>query len=796
MNWVVTLMANLTLWLFVIIVVESSSKELGDDPSGAEKFFASAKTWISNNFTWFYTITQNVWIFVVIYVFSRKKYANVKLGRSDDAPEYTDLVWFVLIFTTGLGTGIFYFGVSEPMSYYRGDSGILGTATNYLAKIPFVNDDQRASMAMFMTFFHWGLHGWAPYLVVGLTAGVVSYRLGRPLTLRSALYPIFGDYINGFVGDFIDAMSIATTTFGLSTSLGLGAKSINATVHRMNNRIPNGSEDVVAFIIWGITFLTTLGVISGIDRGIVFFALLAFTVLTALALILFMTDNTWYMLNSFTQLLGTYMHYFILAGFDNDALSQLNLEFQDGEKHILGHTGVKDRVETLLGTSMADPVEYYQSSPSWFMDGWTVFYWAWWITWAPFVGLFMAKVSRGRTMRSVIVVGMFGPILAGFFVLSIFGSLGIRMQRIAELSLHQAPDWEKGVVNCAGLGYLNGEPVGTQAKALAQQAGVYALACRSSTDRILDILEPYGSLTPLLQTLVLLGVILFFVTSADAGAYTDDLISAGGIHNPPLLQRIWWTVIQGATAQALVTSSKNGLSTIQSISICAALPYTFALNAMCVALFRALDETIGDPKHRSMRKGFSTSIVDIFDNFNTADGLPEGKVMPTKDRLLLLVKVVLHPGHAMLTAALELLSPLKLTVLSTVYAIVYYTWIVLLCVSTVDPDISSVAWLMYLAFVTTTAAVRYNLRAKWRIMGNLFEDFSVSLLLYPFVLAQMKLEVESHKGRAPVREPDVSVRMEASVRRRRENSVRGQNANMTKPESANTNEAQNVANMA
>lgn len=794
MNWVVALLANLTLWTFVIIVAVSSAKVEADEMSGATKFFSNSTTWIANNFTWFYTLTQNVWVWIVMYVLFRKKYANIRLGRSDDAPVYSDLVWFVLIFTTGLGTGIFYFGVSEPMSYYRGDSGVLGAATNYLAKIPFINDDQRATMAMFMTFFHWGLHGWAPYIIVGLTTGVVCYRLGRPLTLRSAFYPIFGDYINGFVGDVIDAMSIATTTFGLSTSLGLGAKSINATVHRLNSSIPDDSEDIVAFIIWGITALTTIAVITGLNRGIVAFALLAFTVLAALVIILFTIDNTWYMANSFTQYLGAYIQYFILVGFDNDAMPQLNLEFQDGEKFIWGHTGMKDRVEAVLGTSMADPVEYYHSSPSWFMDGWTVFYWAWWITWAPFVGLFMAKISRGRTIRSVILVGMFAPMFTGFFVLSIFGSLGIRMQRIAELSLHQAPDWQKGVVNCAGLGYLYGEPVGSQAKALAEQAGVYALACRKSTEKILDILEPYGSLTRFLQTLVLLGVILFFVTSADAGAYTDDMISAGGIENPPVLQRIWWTVIQGATAQALVSSSKSGLSAIQSVSICAALPYTFALNGMCVALFRAMDEANGDPKHLSMRKGFSTSIVDIFDNFNGPDGLPEGKVMPTKARLLLLIKVALNPAHAMVTAALELFSPIQLTLLSSAYLIVYYAWIVLLCTSKVDAGTYSVAWLMYLVFVGMTTTVRYNLRNKWRIIGNLFDDFFVSLLLYPFALAQMKLEVESHKGRAPVRTPDASVRMELSVRRR-DHSVRGQHANVFAP-GANAEEQKRIANIA
>ncbi|ABO94843.1 BCCT family transporter: glycine betaine/carnitine/choline, partial [Ostreococcus lucimarinus CCE9901] len=508
-------MATTTLWGFTIGVL---SRE-----EAAEEFFGKATLWISNNFTWFYTLTQNAWIFVVIFVLFRKRYANIKLGQPDDRPDYSDLVWFTLIFTTGLGTGIFYFGVSEPMYYYRDDSKLLGTATNYIAKIPFMNDDQRANMAMFVTFLHWGLHGWATYILVALTLGVVHYRLGRPLTLRSAFYPIVGDYVNGLFGDLIDSMSIACTTFGLCTSLGLGASSINTILHRMSASIPDDDDNTKSAIIWGITALTTGALVSGLHRGVITFAIVAFSILLALIMILFMLDNTWYLANSFTQQIGTYLQYVILGGFDNDAIAQLNID-----------------------------------SPTSFMDTWTVFYWAWWITWAPFVGMFYAKISRGRTIRSLILVGMFAPMFLGFFAISVLGSLGIRMQRIAELALGAAPDWQKGVVNCGALGYLENTP-------------------------------PYKNLTTLLQTLVLLGVILFFVTSADAGAFVDDKIAANGMENPPVLQKVWWSITQGATAQALLSSTKNGLSTLQSVSICAALPYTFALNYMCVALFRAMD---------------------------------------------------------------------------------------------------------------------------------------------------------------------------------------------------------------
>jgi choline-glycine betaine transporter len=677
-----------------------------------------------------------------------ERYANIKLGQPDDRPDYSDLVWFTLIFTTGLGTGIFYFGVSEPMYYYRDDSKLLGTATNYLAKIPFMNDDQRANMAMFVTFLHWGLHGWATYILVALTLGVVHYRLGRPLTLRSAFYPIVGDYVNGLFGDLIDSMSIACTTFGLCTSLGLGASSINTILHRMSASIPDDDDNTKSAIIWGITALTTGALVSGLHRGVITFAIVAFSILLALIMILFMLDNTWYLANSFTQQIGTYLQYVILGGFDNDAIAQLNIEFTQNDTHLWGAQGIKQLVETALNKTLADPTTYYSSSPTSFMDTWTVFYWAWWITWAPFVGMFYAKISRGRTIRSLILVGMFAPMFLGFFAISVLGSLGIRMQRIAELALGAAPDWQKGVVNCGALGYLENTPVSADAKKLASELGVYALACRKSTDRILDILEPYKNLTTLLQTLVLLGVILFFVTSADAGAFVDDKIAANGMENPPVLQKVWWSITQGATAQALLSSTKNGLSTLQSVSICAALPYTFALNYMCVALFRAMDETNEDPTYMKMRKGFSTSIVDVFENFHKADGTMATKQASTKDRLLLLLRTILNPRRSLTTAGLELFKPLRLSVLSFGYGLVYLLWILLLALSPLDKGTHTLAWLMYLIFTSITAAVRYNLRKKWYIIGNLMDDFFVCFFFYPFALAQMQLEVESHTGRA------------------------------------------------
>ena len=740
-NWVVAFLATSILWGFTVAVLTDEEK--------VHKTFSRATSWIARNFTWFYTLTQNAWVFVVFYILFRPKYANLKLGREDDTPDYSDIVWFILMFTTGLGTGIFYYGVSEPMYYYRGDSGLLGDGTNYLAKIPFLNDDQRANMAMFVTFLHWGVHGWVTYTVVALVLSVVCYRLGRPMTIRSAFYPIVGDFVNGAFGDLIDGLSIACTTFGLCTSLGLGASSINATLHRMHGGIPNNSLSVESLIVWCITALTTGALVSGLSRGMIIVALFAFTVLIFFIVLLFMLDNTWYLANSYTQQLGTYLQYFIIAGFDNDALPQLNYEFQSSPTLLWGDTHTREQIEAALGQTLADPTTYYESSPSWFMDSWTIFYWAWWITWAPFVGMFTAKISRGRTVRSVILVGLIAPMLLCFFALSVLGSLGIRMQRFSELALHAKPDWKKGVVNCGELGYDGGVPASELAKKLADDVGIYALSCRASTERILDVLEPYKNMTPFLQILTLVGIVSFFVTSADAGAFVDDMIAANGMEDPPPLQKVWWAVTQGVTAQALLSASQNGLSTIQSVSICAALPYTVALCYMCYGLFRAMDESIGDAKYQKMRKSFSTSVVDVFENFHSSpDGTTETKLMPTKDRLRLLALATILPHKTLITAALELFPPLQLSLVSYGYLTVHFLWILLLCLSPLKKGTSTIAWLMYLFFSCITTSVRYNLRVKWRIMGNLMDDAFVSFFFYPFALVQMRLEVESHRGRA------------------------------------------------
>ena len=219
------MLASLVLWGFVAAVL------IDDENHTNPKLpteFSRWRRWITVNFSWMYILTQDVWfIFVLWLLFT--KYANIKLGRDDDKPEFSDFAWFSMLFSCGIGVGFYYYGVSEPISHYRGSAN--------LQSIPVTNDDQKAQQAIFQTLFHWGLHGWIPYIVVALTLGVTCHRQGLPMTMRNAFHPLIGDHTRGFAGDLIDALSISCTTFGVCTSLGLGVSQINSVLARLDGSV-------------------------------------------------------------------------------------------------------------------------------------------------------------------------------------------------------------------------------------------------------------------------------------------------------------------------------------------------------------------------------------------------------------------------------------------------------------------------------------------------------------------------------------------------------------------------------
>mmetsp|Transcript_19244 Transcript_19244/g.26631 ORF Transcript_19244/g.26631 Transcript_19244/m.26631 type:complete len:801 (-) Transcript_19244:111-2513(-) len=736
-NWVVSLIATIFLWGFVIYSFE--------DEEGSQDNFGTWQSWITQNFTWFYIGTQDVWaLFLFWLMFS--KYAKLKLGKDHEKPEFNDITWFAMLFACGIGVGLFYYGVGEPMYYYRQDAP---KNWNSVTKLWFQNDDQRAQMAMFITFFHWGLHAWVVYIVVALLLAFVCYRWDMPMTIRSAFYPLVGDIIYGTFGDLVDSLSIACTTFGVCTSLGLGVQSINTGLHRLNTDIPY-NEDWQVGIIWVITAIATISVITGLKVGIRLLSLVTFFIGVFLMLALLFLDNTWYLLNTFVQSTGVYIQYVWQIGFDCEAYQQLSYEFQGSEKtNQLWGSGTEklyDRVLSLntpglendLNFTWSSATQVYEQTPKEWMDWWTIFYWGWWISWAPFVGMFVAKISRGRTIRQVIVGSFLAPTTFSFLWMTIFGGLGIKMERVAELTLGVTPDVMRGTVNCTDMGYVGGVPTSPQAIALSN-IGYYAAACRNNNDLIYDIMEPYGAkMGTFLQVLVVIGVILYFITSSDSGSYVDDTLASGGFENPPILQKVYWAFTEGACATALIVAGGDeALASLQAASICAGFPYTLAICFMCTSLYRAILMDTKDPS--IMSKGtFCTGLFDFCEGFMPLKTHDKGPSV--SNRALSLAISIVCPSLPVYKMSLVLFSPAQALFHAIGSAVAFYAWIILLFCELDTVNCAYIGWVCYIFFVFWVTYVRIEVREQYNIYGNALEDFFGTMTMYPWICSQMELQ--------------------------------------------------------
>eukprot|EP00795_Rhopilema_esculentum_P014324 gene14324-5364_t len=534
-------------------------------------------------------------------------------------------------------------------------------------------DNQRAQDAINLTFFHWGIHGWIVYVVIGLLLSFLSYRKNLPMTMRSCFYPLLGDRVFGVLGDIIDILSVVATMFGVCTSLGLGAIQLNSGFRRVNSKISISTDNQI-ITIWGITALATASVISGIKVGIRRLSEICFGLGMIILFIVFFHENTWYLLNLYVQSIGYYLQWVIQLGFHTDAFAQLD--------------NAPDNLE----------------APKW-IDGWTIFYWGWWIAWSPFVGMFIAKISRGRTIKDFITYTLTIPILYTFLWLTVFGGAGIKMERDAEN---------------AGLNCTN--PVSASGK-------LFRLSCRTKEDMWFDLMQKYGDLGTFLSVLSLMGIILYFVTSSDSGSLVIDCLSANGNKDPPIIQRIFWALTEGACATALLKSGgPNALTALQTASIASGLPYTVMLNFMCVALWRAVREDAGDydPKNSE----FTMGIFDI----------------TSLDRIGKAVISIFCPWYYMgkTSGKLHRKHPAIFMVL---FAIMFYLWIILMICEVKVEGISYIGWTFFMMFVAYGAGIRINIRDKYKIEGNMVEDFFAVLILYPLAAVQMWDQTE--KGEVP-----------------------------------------------
>ena len=469
----------------------------------ATKVFGDARVWLTTNLDWLFMITANlVLLFCLIVAFS--PLGKVRFGGEDAKPEYSNLTWIAMLFAAGVGIGLLFFGVAEPVYYF--DSPPLGITAGTDEAATAETMKVAATAGIAATVFHWGLHGWAIYGVVGLALGFFAYNRGFPLTIRSVFYPLLGNRVWGWPGHIIDTFAIFAGLFGLATSLGLGVQQVTTGLNELFN-IPETNITMVVLIV-GITTIALISVLTGINVGIKrlsqFNIILAFLLLLAVIIL----GPTRYIFGS------------MLAG------------FKDYFMRIVPLSNWIGREDTS------------------FLHDWTTFYWAWWLAWAPFVGTFIARISKGRTVREFVIFVLLLPTLLCLLWFGAFGGT----------ALHQY------IVD----GYTG---VTENVKAWELEIALF---------KMFDQL-PW---TPLLSSVAMLLTIIFFVTSSDSGSLIIDIIAAGGKTDAPVPQRVFWCTIEGLVAIALLLG--GGLKSLQAASLATGFPFAIVLLGMAACVLIGL----------------------------------------------------------------------------------------------------------------------------------------------------------------------------------------------------------------
>lgn len=462
----------------------------------ADKIFPRIQVFVADYFGWFYIFTASL-ILLAVVALLLSPYGRIRLGKPDAKPEFGYTAWFAMLFSAGMGTGLVFWGVAEPMSHFlEPPTGEPGTA-------------EAATRAMAISFFHWGLHPWAIYTLFALAIGYFHFRIGLPLAPRSMLYPLFGDRIHGWIGHLTDIVCTVGTLFGVATSLGLGAMQIQAGVSTLT---PIDAPDlwIRLAIIAGITGLATISVVVGVHKGIQRLAGINMWLALGILLFVFIAGPTVFILEVFTSSIGVYLQELPRISF---------------------HVNI-------------DPSDTWQQN-------WTIYYWSWWISWSPFVGIFVARVSYGRTIREFVLSVLLIPTLVTFLWLSVVGGTGLHMELLEGRNL--------------------AEPI--------------LAAPETALHRMLGFL-PLAGVTMMLATL-LIGI--FFITSSDSGSLVDDMVTSGGHPNPPRAQRVFWAVSEGTVAGVILyAGGETGLDALRTASLQSGVPVAILLLLTLLGLWMAL----------------------------------------------------------------------------------------------------------------------------------------------------------------------------------------------------------------
>lgn len=485
------IVTGITLLLVVLLVIFTLLL-----PEQFQAILDIAKAGIFKNFSWFYIVICSIFLFFLIFT-ALSDFGNIKLGADEETPEFGFLSWMAMLFAAGMGVGLMFFGVAEPLSHFN-------------STISIGSPEQKTQQALLHTAFHWGIHAWAVYGVISLALAYFGFRYKLPLALRSCFYPLLKDKIHGKMGDTIDIMALVATLFGIITTLGFGSAQLGSGLVEMG-WVSENSFTLQIVVIVTVMSLAVGSAISGVGKGVKILSETNLILAICLLLFVLFTGPTLYLLGAFSDNIGIYVS------------NLVNLSFK---------------------TYIYEP-----QNTEWF-NSWTVLYWAWWCSWAPFVGLFIARISKGRSIREFVFGVLAIPTIFSILWFTVFGNSAV---------------WLDTHVAKGALSALTGSP-------------------EILLFRFLDYL-PLSTVT---SFAALLSIALFFITSADSGIYVlNNIASRDKSLASPAWQTIMWGVLMSVVAITLLAS--GGIGTLQTVTLITALPFALLMFAMCMSLFLALN---------------------------------------------------------------------------------------------------------------------------------------------------------------------------------------------------------------